>query len=113
MTELAIEAQHAAIVRTILQTYVYDFAVWVFGSRATGLVKPFSDLDLVIMTKAPLPASRLADLREAFDDSDLPYRVDIVDWASTSAEFQEIIRASAVEFYPGSSSEAPRANEAR
>lgn len=32
-----------------------------------------------------------ADLAEAFDQSELPIKVDVVDWARTSAAFQQII----------------------
>ena len=31
-------------------------------------------------------------LRDAFSESDLPFKVDIVDWALTSTEFKEIIK---------------------
>ena len=50
-----------------------------------------SDLDLALMTEEPLDIMRVADLREAFTKSDLPFRVDIVDWASASENFREII----------------------
>jgi len=65
--------------------------VWAFGSRVTGTAKPFSDLDLVIRTEQPLPLEKLAALNDAFDESDLTIRVDLLDWAATSATFREII----------------------
>ncbi len=34
---------------------------------------------------------KLANISEAFDTSDLPIRVDVVDWASTSEPFRKII----------------------
>lgn len=30
-------------------------------------------------------------LREAFEESDLPFRVDVIDWHSTATDFQEVI----------------------
>lgn len=43
------------------------------------------------MTDKPLDISRLGDLCEAFSQSDLPFQVDIMDWASTSESFRRVI----------------------
>ena len=79
------------IVKTILKTYVPHYEVWAFGSRVKGKVKTYSDLDLAIITDKPLSFKALGDLAEAFSDSDLPWKVDIVDWATTSESFRKII----------------------
>ena len=62
-----------------------------FGSRVTNTAKVFSDLDLCIMNNQPLPLNILTDLREAFSESELPFRVDIVELATISVEFKEIV----------------------
>jgi predicted nucleotidyltransferase len=80
-----------AEVRAILATHVPGLTVWAFGSRVTGRRKQHSDLDLVLITDAPLPLGKLALLEDAFAESDLPFRVDVVDWARTTPEFREII----------------------
>ncbi|MGH8626362.1 MAG: hypothetical protein ACREYC_14210 [Gammaproteobacteria bacterium] len=36
--------------------------------------------------------SRYADLQEAFSESELPFKVDIVDWSAASESFREVIR---------------------
>jgi len=64
---------------------------FVFGSRASGATKPSSDLDLAIDAGRPLTQTEHAALTDAFEDSDLPYKVDVVDCASTSKEFRNII----------------------
>lgn len=68
-----------------------DAAVWVFGSRATGKIKRFSDVDIAIDLNHKLSSALLADLTEAFDASDIPYKVDIVDWHNISNAFKERI----------------------
>ena len=75
----------------ILQQHLSGYTVWAFGSRVTGNHKPYSDLDLVIVTEQPLSLEQLATLRELFDESDLTIRVDLVDWAAASESFQRII----------------------
>src|SRR5258708_4134182 len=70
--------------------------VWVFGSRATGRARRYSDLDLAIDAGRPLSLDETAILREAFEDSDLPYKVDLVDWHAISGSFREIIAGERV-----------------
>jgi predicted nucleotidyltransferase len=67
--------------------------VWAFGSRVGGQVKPYSDLDLAIINEAPLSLQLLGRLKDAFSESNLPYRVDIIDWASTDDAFRSVIAA--------------------
>jgi type I restriction enzyme, S subunit len=78
-------------VRAILQNCVPQREVWAFGSRAKWTAKPYSDLDLAIIGNEPLPLDVQASLSDAFADSDLPWRVDVVDWATTSESFRRII----------------------
>lgn len=80
----------------ILKSCVPDYTVWAFGSRVTGTAKPYSDLDIAIITDQPLSMECLATIKDAFDESDLPVRVDVVDWAATSDSFREIIKQNYV-----------------
>lgn len=84
------------IIQGILRAHVPDCTVWTFGSRATGHAKPYSDLDLAIIGKQPLGIDLISRLAEAFAESDLPYKVDIVDWTTTSAAFRKIIERDKV-----------------
>lgn len=75
----------------ILQQHVPHLEVWAFGSRAKWTAKPYSDLDLALITQAPLSLEERGILNEAFDESALPIRVDLLDWAATSESFRKII----------------------
>ena len=75
----------------ILAVHVPDREVWAFGSRVSGTAKDFSDLDLVILGDEPVPAAVLADLQDAFRESDLPFKVDAIDWATTKGHFRRIV----------------------
>ncbi len=83
-------------VKRVLDAYVPEYDVWVFGSRATWTAKAYSDLDLAIITDTRLPLTTIADLKTAFDESDLSLKVDIVDWAVTSETFRQVIKKTAV-----------------
>lgn len=91
-----IAPEHLRMVRDILQRHVPDREVRVFGSRVTGKAKAASDLDLAIMGERPVDFDTLTRLEEAFSDSDLPWKVDLVDYRAASPEFQEIIDADSV-----------------
>ena len=84
------------IVRDILRKNVPHHEVRAFGSRVKGRVKPYSDLDLTIISDKPLPLAISAALSDDFSESDLPWRVDVVDWATTSPTFRAIIERNKV-----------------
>ena len=90
--EFDIQPDELDIVKNILKTYVPNYSVWAFGSRVKGAARKYSDLDLAIITEKPLGISTYVDLKEAFSESDLVWRVDILDWATTSKSFQEIVK---------------------
>lgn len=90
-TGLAMTAEELNLLQSILKRYVPDFKVWAFGSRVTGMHKPFSDLDLALVGDEPIAIETRAALNEALSNSALPFKVDIVDWVSTSEAFKEII----------------------
>ena len=85
-----------ATVHAILQAEVSECEVWAFGSRAKWTAKDSSDLDLALVSSARLPSSKLGRLREAFTDSYLPIKVDVVDIHRVSDEFRKIIESQKV-----------------
>lgn len=94
---VALTGAELAEVRRILDAHLPEgIAVGIFGSRAGGSPKPWSDLDLVLEGPEPLPLSLQAALAEAFDESALPWKVDIVDRKAASATFGRIIDAGLV-----------------
>jgi uncharacterized protein len=88
---IKLSANQLKLVKDILLKYVPGYEVWVFGSRITKKVKPFSDLDLAIITEKPLPALTMALIKETFSESDLPFKVDILDWSQLDESFKQII----------------------
>ena len=67
-----------------------DYRLFIFGSRITGKAGKFSDYDIGIQGKGSLSFGTLALIREALEDSDLPVRVDMVDFSSVSPEFKKV-----------------------
>lgn len=94
---LALSTEELASVRAILATHLpTGFSASAFGSRVSGGAKPWSDLDLLIEGPGPLPLAALARLTEAFDESDLPWKVDLVDRAGLDQAFAAIVDAQKI-----------------
>lgn len=91
-----IDETNWGIVSQILKQYASKYEVWAFGSRVTGKSKKYSDLDLAIISNEPIPLDTRSALVDAFSESDLPWKVDIIDWATTSERFRGIIKKNKV-----------------
>ena len=88
---------HLETVKQILRDHVPDRKVKAFGSRATWTAMDYSDLDLLVLGDSELDGTTLSRLNEAFEESDLPMCVDVVDWHGISPEFRKLIEPSCVE----------------
>lgn len=88
------EAHHLEIVRDILKKHPYTF--YAFGSRVKGTQKKFSDLDLCFMEH--ISWSIRSKIEEEFEESDLPFKVDIVDWNMCDESFRALIAKDMVLF---------------
>ena len=87
-----IRGDHLRIVQDVLRRHLPDgVTVWVFGSRATWMTKDSSDLDLALEGDTAIPARSLFTLEVAFEDSDLPFAVDIVDVRRINERFRRIV----------------------
>ena len=86
-----VRPDHFEIIKDILKRYAPDCEVRAFGSRATWTAKNHSDLDLVVVGEQKIARIQTIRLKEAFEDSDLPFRVDVLDWNAISPEFRQVI----------------------
>lgn len=89
---LQLSDTEVAEVRAYLQRYLPGTAVWAYGSRVTGNAKPYSDLDLVAFAE-PGQQACISELREAFEESSLPFRVDLFVWEQMPESFRGNIQA--------------------
>lgn len=100
MSEINIQPDDLQIVKEILKKVLnQDVKVWVFGSRATGKPKPFSDLDLAFDFGRPISLEELANLKFAFEESTLPFSVDLVDLHAVDTSFKKIILSEMKELF--------------
>ena len=86
-----VDSKHLDTVTRILAAHAPECEVRAFGSRVTWTAKDYSDLDLAIVGERALGPDVLRRLKEAFEESDLPFRVDVLDWHALSPSFQRVI----------------------
>ena len=92
-----IRPDQLAIVQGILSRHLSpDVKVWVFGSRATWTTKDSSDLDLALEGRTKIDHKTMGALATSFQDSILPYSVDVVDLKQVSGSFKEVVAAQKV-----------------
>ncbi len=98
---VALTAAELSAVHGIVEKVVPGAQVCVFGSRATGRARPYSDLDLLIVEPARLSWLQRADLRDLFEASDLPFRVDLVEAEGLSQGMVERVTRESIPLRAG------------
>ena len=93
---ILLSPEQKAIVERLLAEHVPSVEVRAFGSRINGTAKNTSDLDLVIVGSEKLPWEILNRLQEAFEESRLAFRVDLMDWQRLDDSFREIIEKNSI-----------------
>jgi predicted nucleotidyltransferase len=89
--EIAIDAALYGMVREFIAKHLPDTTVWAYGSRVKGNSRPSSDLDLAGFTR-PEQKTSVSLLREAFEESNLPFRVDFLEWDCLPDTFRNEIK---------------------
>lgn len=84
-------AEHLERLRRLVCAFLspYRVSVYLFGSYARGRQHRSSDVDIAIEPHQVLPAGVISRLREAVEESDVPYAVDIVDLAQVDGSFRD------------------------
>jgi predicted nucleotidyltransferase len=91
-------------IQNILVRNISDRQLWqvdVFGSRARGDHKKYSDLDLWIETEPSLTAEKIQTIRDEFEQSELPIKIDIVTPQSVLDAYKISIMKEKIEWLRG------------
>ncbi len=79
----------------LLECHLPDTKAWAYGSRVSWTSRPQSDIDMVVFT-TPEQKRAVSDLREAFEESSLPFRVDLFVWDDVPGSFRKQIERNHV-----------------
>lgn len=84
MENFGLNTREWTVLHEIFRQYPEIRTVFIFGSRAHGKWKTGSDIDLAIMNQ--VSDETLQQLRSDFEESNLPYFVDILDYTKLKNE---------------------------
>jgi len=87
-----ITPQQREIILALFASHLPNTKVWMYGSRVKGSARPSSDLDMVVFA-SPEQSTNVFLLKEALDESDLPFRVDLFVWDEVPEQFRKNIEA--------------------
>ena len=94
-----LEDRHLDYVLSVLKRNISDVDAkfYIFGSRAKGTSKKYSDIDIAVdLNGKKLDVSILGKILIEFQDSTLPFEVDVVDLNSVDEDFRNLIKKDLV-----------------
>ena len=106
---LQLQPDHLRELLRLVAVHLPHEEVWAYGSRVNGTALATSDLDLVVRHAEDLDIRQgpgLAELQEALSESNLPFLVDLLDWAALRPSFRDRILAQYVPLYPSKTNDA-------
>ena len=65
-----------------------QYKVFLFGSRACGNSKKYSDIDVGILGNQKFSVIQKFDIQDAIEESIVPYKVDLVDFYEVNSKFK-------------------------
>ena len=86
-----ITSDQRELILGLLEDYLPNVTVWIYGSRIKGTTRAQSDLDMVVFTVHGQEA-HVSNLKEAFEESNLPFRVDLFRWDEVPENFRATIQ---------------------
>ena len=83
------------IIKSILLPFD-DYEFYYYGSRVKGNFEKTSDLDILIKGKKLFPLNQLETIKTLFDNSNLSYIVNFVDYNTIDEKFYKLIEKDLV-----------------
>jgi len=96
----AVSPAEMDIILAIIKKHVPECDVLAFGSRFKGTHEDTSDLDLAVVGKEKLGLALIRNIKEDFMESDIPFKVDILDYHSISPAFRGVVDSGHEQIYP-------------
>ena len=97
MTNLDLEEKYKEFIKTSIKNILPNVKIYIYGSRVKGTAQKYSDVDIAIKCQEKIPFDKFLTLKAFFEDSTLPYQVDLIDLDSISEKFSNLIKDDLVE----------------
>ena len=90
-----LDIKYINFIKKDISKYLSNFEIYLFGSRAKGTARKYSDIDIAILSDE-LTSDIKIKLEANFENSTLPYKIDIIDLKTISHEFKDLIKDSLI-----------------
>ena len=84
------------LIRSLVRSHS-DARIVLFGSRATGSARKYSDVDICLVGDARIPLETLARINEGLEESNLPYVVEVSDFDRLSDHFRQAVERDGID----------------
>jgi len=93
-----VSEEHKSKIIALINALAPQAKIYLFGSRARGKNAEWSDIDLALDAGSALPESVIGELNSIMEASNLPYKVDVLDFHHNISELmrQEILKDKVV-----------------
>ena len=91
-----LEKKYIDFIKRTIESNLTEYKLYIFGSRVKGRAKEYSDIDIAIDSKNLTPAVK-SKLEFIFEDSTIPYEIDIVDLNNITETFRNMIQKDLIE----------------
>ncbi len=97
--KIDIESKYLNLVKNMINAILQDekLKIYVFGSRAKGRSKQYSDLDIALKSDFKINSDKLSKINIELEDTTIPYKVDVIDLNGISDSFKNSIMNDLVE----------------
>ena len=92
-----VNEREESIIKNILKDYPYQF--YFYGSRVKGDYTKSSDLDILVKSENEIPEHVMNGLELKFNESLIPYVVNIADFSKLNENFYKLIEPTLVSVF--------------
>lgn len=96
MANEQIDAESKRKIVGILSVLFPEAKIYLFGSRAWGTARPFSDIDVALDEGKRIDILRMSEVHGMFDGSNFPMKIDVVDLRGLPADWIELIEKKGI-----------------
>ena len=91
-----LDKKYADYIKNIIAQNLDNYKLYIFGSRVKGSKKKYSDIDIAIASNE-LTSQIKSKLEFIFENSTIPYKIDIIDLNNITEKFKSLIEQDLVE----------------
>lgn len=97
--QIDIETRYLEQAKSIINSILQDekLKIYVFGSRATGKAKKYSDLDLALQSDKKINSDKINKINYELEETTIPYKIDVIDLDTITENFKKYIEKDLIE----------------